>query len=486
MIGAVPMLLASAESTENRFYSNDFNINGDLSKITRDFNLYYDTPDKWENSLADITSDPSKYMTFANNRLERVHYQTEPKPWEGGNIPYRCMAYYTYKNQTFKDFTLTVDAHFERWGGYYNAITVGSMGDGLKSNGGFTLGFYSYDGSEIPGTPAGTGRLFVYLGAADDVAVNFNDWYVHDCAGRGIYDHKVGQEDYKITLSVFAGLATVKINDTVIFSDYEVGYLDGYVSLVNGLIGGSYYDNLQIEEMKDDGIERNADLIFNIKPMGEYTAISMNADTALKNINVFTDLRFDDKIFGYGGAVFDMLANEGAEITAADGVVSLPLSCTANGKIVTLYFKNPKQSTDFSSFVAANPQITLLNGRPVHASAQLAVAGDYHKDYQLNILDLIRCKKLGAEADSAVTSKNLAALRKVLLGVYETAEISPALLGKSALYLGDSIAYGAGDELGLSWAGRIAQKGITYENVAVSGWAVTPRNERKIANCYTA
>ena len=57
MIGAVPMLLASAESTENRFYSNDFNINGDLSKITRDFNLYYDTPDKWENSLADRVFD---------------------------------------------------------------------------------------------------------------------------------------------------------------------------------------------------------------------------------------------------------------------------------------------------------------------------------------------------------------------------------------------------------------------------------------------
>ena len=31
----------------------------------------------------------------------------------------------------------------------------------------------------------------------------------------------------------------------------------------------------------------------------------------------------------------------------------------------------------------------------------------------------------------------------------------------------------AKEMLGLAWAGRIAQKGMTYENVAVSGWAVT-------------
>ena len=53
-------------------YINSFDVDGDLSEITKDFNLYFDTKDFKTNSLVDITADPSKYMTFANNRLERV------------------------------------------------------------------------------------------------------------------------------------------------------------------------------------------------------------------------------------------------------------------------------------------------------------------------------------------------------------------------------------------------------------------------------
>ena len=449
-------------------YSNNFDVSGLNSIITKDFNLYYDTSDTAANSLANINTDPSKYITFANNRLERVRDESELYPWTDGNRPYWCMAYYTYKNQTFKDFTLTVDAYLPTWGSNYNAITVGSMGGGLKSNGGFTLGFYN--GTED--------ALTVYLGNAADVAVNFDDWYVHDCDGKLVYNHGKDQKDYKITLTVFGGMATVKINDVVLFEDFYVGYLDGYISLVNGLVAtgeSSYYDNLKIEAITDNGSERNADINLNVVPYSDYTAVSLITDTSLTHINTAMDLSFDNNNFEYAGTVIEtdnIHLNSNREIKSEGGNINFSLLCATNGKIATLYFKNINNTNDFSAFKIKNAKTTLLNGHLVNGEAKLTVKGDYSADKIINIIDLVKGKKLSVNNDNSVKSEDLVALRKVLLGACDKIELSP-LLGKSALYLGDSIAYGAGDALGLSWAGRIAQRGMVYENVAVSGWALT-------------
>ena len=457
-----------ARTEESGKYSNNFDVSGLNSIITKDFNLYYDTSDTAANSLTNINTDPSKYITFANNRLERVRDESELYPWTDGNRPYWCMAYYTYKNQVFKDFTLTVDAYLPTWGSNYNAITVGSMGGGLKSNGGFTLGFYN--GAED--------ALTVYLGNAADVAVNFDDWYVHDCDGKRVYNHGADQKDYKITLTVFGGMATVKINDVVLFEDFYVGYLDGYISLVNGLVAtgeSSYYDNLKIEAITDNGSERNADINLNVIPYSEYTAVSLITDTSLTHINTAMDLSFDNNNFEYAGTVIEadnIRLNSNREIKSEGGNVNLSLLCATNGKIATLYFKNINNTNDFSAFKIKNAKTTLLNGHPVNGEAKLTVKGDYSADKIINIIDLVKGKKLSANNDNSVKSEDLVALRKALLGTCDKIEISP-LLGKSALYLGDSIAYGAGDALGLSWAGRIAQRGMVYENVAVSGWALT-------------
>lgn len=93
--------------------------------------------------------------------------------------------------------------------------------------------------------------LTVYLGNAADVANNFNAWLVNDCAGKGTYAHENGNYNFQITLSVSGGRATVSIDGTTVLADIEVGEVSGYVSLVNGLASGSYYDNLQIEEIEN-------------------------------------------------------------------------------------------------------------------------------------------------------------------------------------------------------------------------------------------
>lgn len=370
------------------------------------------------------------------------------------------MAYYTYKNQTFKDFKLTVDANFNSYGSSYYAITVGGMGAGLKSNGGFTLGFQDYDG------------LQVYLGSAADVRINFDDWYIHGGAVKTI--DKTEDNKYNIELTVFGGLATVKINGTEVLKDIYVGYLDGYVSLVSGLTTGAYYDNLKIESISEDATERTAAIDFEVEPMGDITAVNMSLDSNVSYLNTLTDLAYDDTAFEYIGTRLEaahIKINKDSEVKADNGLVTIPLYCTVPGKVATFYFKNLNANKDYSGFSVYDPSVTLLNNYDVTATADIALLGDYNEDNSLSIADLVKAKKLSAEDAASVIATDITELRKVLLGM-NIDEISP-LLGKTSLYLGDSIAYGAGDSLGLSWAGRIAERGISYENVAVSGWAVT-------------
>ncbi len=224
---------------ENGRYSTNFNSSGDSSLITRDFNFYYDTGETAENSLTDITNDPSKYINLNKNRLERVFDAgTEKNPWENGNRPYWHMAYYTYKNQKFRDFYLTVDAYMPMWGTSYNAITVGEQGKGMKSNGGFTLGFRNESETATA----------VYLGSAADVKVNFDDWYIHDCAGKAVFNHEANNFEFKIELAVIGGKASVTINGTEVLSNIDVGSVDGFISMVNGISAGSYFDNFSVTD----------------------------------------------------------------------------------------------------------------------------------------------------------------------------------------------------------------------------------------------
>lgn len=245
--GSAPDPYVRSEDKTKGNYSNNFNDNK-LDTYKSDFNFYFDTTDKNINSLKNMTddSDLNKYMTVANGALERkINSGSEKEAWSDGNRPYWCMMYYTYKNQTFKDYKLTVDAHLSANGSSYHAITLGTLGGGFKSNGGYTLGFQSKDG-----------KLYTYLGTASDVGTNFDDWYIHDCANKSSVA-VAADDNYKISISVENGYATVLINGTAVYTNHKVSAIEGYVSLCNGLVTGSSYDNLVIEAIKPSSNIRN-------------------------------------------------------------------------------------------------------------------------------------------------------------------------------------------------------------------------------------
>ena len=240
LFSVIPMFSLSAESDDNSVtYTNDFNLNGDLNALKDDFNFYHDTIESKANTLADITNDSSlsSYVTVKNDTLERVfNSATEKNADSDGNRPYWCMMYYTYKKQIFKDFTLEVDAYYPISGNSFNAITIGTLGGGFKSNGGFTFGFRN----------EGKNLATVFLGTASEVQTYFDDWYIHD----SVNGHRVqitAPENFKYTIKIVVkdGLANVYINDEHVFKNRNVGQVAGYISLCNGIAATSYYDNLK-------------------------------------------------------------------------------------------------------------------------------------------------------------------------------------------------------------------------------------------------
>ena len=111
---------------------------------------------------------------------------------------------------------------------------MGTMGGGFKSNGGYTLGFqYRSEG------------LVVYIGTAADVMTNFDDHWIHDCASK-VTIPRAEDNIYNVGLTVKDSIATVYINGEAVISDYNVGDIEGYLSFCNGIVTGSYFDDIVI------------------------------------------------------------------------------------------------------------------------------------------------------------------------------------------------------------------------------------------------
>lgn len=233
-------------------YRNNFNETT-LTALKNDFNFYHDGKDSANNTLKLLESDAdiAKFFTADNGRLERIfNADAEKNAGQDGNRPYWCMTYATYKNQRFTDFELTTTAHLSGNGTSFHGITMGTMGGGFKSNGGYTLGFqYRSEG------------LVVYIGSAADVKTNFDDHWIHDCASK-VTIPRAEDNIYNVGLTVKDSIATVYINGEAVISDYNVGDIEGYLSFCNGIVTGSYFDDIvingsvkQTEFISDDGSE---------------------------------------------------------------------------------------------------------------------------------------------------------------------------------------------------------------------------------------
>lgn len=95
LLGIVPVYTLMAEpsyKTEtDEEYTNNFNVDGNLSLLAEDFSFWHDTKDSNQNSLKNLTSesDISGFLNISNNRLERVfNSSAELAAGSDGNRPY--------------------------------------------------------------------------------------------------------------------------------------------------------------------------------------------------------------------------------------------------------------------------------------------------------------------------------------------------------------------------------------------------------------
>lgn len=122
-----------------------------------------------------------------------------------------------------------------------------------------------------------------------------------------------------------------------------------------------------------------------------------------------------------------------------------------------------------------------------------SVIGDATGDGKLDIRDLVRLKKAGADDsvaiayqgdynhDYVINSQDLTNTRKSLLGIGKVE--TTVLTGKSALFLGDSVSFGEKDPGNFSWGGRIAaMNGMNAENQGRSGYALSNNNRAQIVS----
>lgn len=481
------------ENTYNRTeaegsYTNNFDVNGLNGILTEDFNIYHDTTSSTLNTLSLLngTDSLSTYFTSGNNRLERIFdANTEKQPWNSGNVPYWCMTYYTYKNQTFKDYTLTVDAYMPVWGSNYNAIALGEMGRGFKNNSGYTLGFYNNGGA------SGT-MVDVFLGTHSQVWNAFDDWYVHPLDGHTASVTRTEDFMYNITLSVTNGYADVIINGTTVFTDVYVGAIQGYVSLCNGICAGSYYDNLSI--IRNDNV---------VHVDADGTLVGMSVNT----LNEISEAGYDVKYIANGEEIsasistsyFNKATNgKNPYIAVADGVYYCDINDDTvidNNDLVDLR-KSLLEKIEENEQMNLNGDeeiniIDLVRMKKAFVSKQVELINNPARyNYMFSLADVLAVADDASDiiltpyiviGDSKITGSS--ATRTVSSGAF--AEIAtPETL--SALYLGDSISFGDKDDnRGTAWCGRIQEShGISGKNISVCGWYLASVGQSTIVSEY--
>lgn len=267
-------------------------------------------------------------------------------------------------------------------------------------------------------------------------------------------------ENGKVTASVDDLAVEMTVNLTGNFAGDKI-------SLYASSCAHGGFKKLTINQLEDTLQVENASLDYKAQSIGEYAAITLYTDTAYSNVQ--GELTYNAEKYEYVSAIYPVsnaMTNDNNQFVndAVAGTIAINVLANNDEEVVTLYFKTLDGSvaSDFTAFAVNGETMSIAGGNiPNNLTKAFSLEKDYHADKSINVLDLVAAKKL--------TTDDSADVREVLIG----SNVASPLIGKTALFLGDSIAKGAGDEMSLAWAGRLANYGVLSENVAQSGWCLT-------------
>lgn len=475
--------------------------NADLASLDQDFESYYYSNQYAIPVKADKVSDQwwttDAYDNKSYGEIHGAYRKNDLKVRHGIDKPNWTTTILTYKNNGVNatNFKASVGYHLN-WTAHgimvssnntipwdNNAVTGATNPTGVLayvSSNKEIMVFGAVNGETAVATGSGIGENKA-TGEFGKAALKLNNYSDTTEGWGGTIDKGV---TYNIVMEIVGSKLKVyvaELADQVLEVELNAGYQGGKVSAFSlgcnqGGITSFSYEDLEPETTA------NANVSFNTKVKGNYTYVTLVSDTDGKFAGNVT---FDATKREYVGAVNkELVFNRNiSAVLAEEGKVNLEAYGLRNNDAVTLVFT--ASSIDISD-IAYNPIFT-VGGVPAEVITSMSLLGDVNGDIRLDICDLVRYKKWQADNATDISDANfdinedgvkdaadIAYLRKTLLGA-NNAAIESSLIGKSGLFLGDSIAYGAGDSLRLSWGGRLRAYGLDSETVAVSGWALTPK-----------
>ncbi len=396
----------------------------------------------------------------------------------------------TLKDQQVRNFEASVQ-YLIHWTEY--GLIVAPEGEQATSQNGIKVdvdsdGRIRVNGAIDASTAAWSGSGSVDVRASHQVWGPSLDGYVSPDKSNA----ETNKTEYTLRVKVQDGVLTAWIKE---FEDagqltvkLTANYAGGSISLYsNGCNQGGFH-TFSFLELADTPAE-SATVTAQWEQLANGVAVTLSADQAYSKLS--GTIGFDSSKYTYAGERLypgTMTENEEGRVTAEGNTLTFTVTGNEPGKFATYLFKSTgSDKNDFGGFTLTSEISGVAAAKFYKAEAE-TVRGDVTGDNFVDVRDLVRLK-LYAKDSTSVTidqansdllgegnyteDENFTQLRKALLGI-GTVQFG-TLNGKTGLFLGDSIAYGANDGVpGTSWGGRLEDYyGMDNDVVAVSASTLT-------------
>ncbi len=275
---------------------------------------------------------------------------------------------------------------------------------------------------------------------------------------------KQNQTSYVLQVKVADGsvIASVKGCDGELSVKLASTYVGGAFSLFSTGCDQGGFIGCNVKKLEDTNpAEINASAVWELSD--NYVTVALSSDVAASKLE--GTITFDKTKYEY---VTELLTEDDLHYnvnkTASVDEQTLKFSVIGNhaGKLVTyLFHQITPGALDVNEF-----HLEVSNA----VSTTVLVRGDANNDKRVEAKDLVHyMRNTDIAQANMIEIENSSKMRQTLVGIGTEDYV---LAGKKALFLGDSIAYGANDaDKRSGWSGRMdALYGMNNKNVAVSGW----------------
>ena len=348
------------ERVEQRgIYSNNFDARDMTTALGDDFEIRYDHENWLSATPRKLTvSEADDYADLLDGQIVRINNASESST--DGMRPYWQQLYFYYKNQTFENFEFSVDLTSTHDG--FEMIHFAPAVDGSIYSSGFTLAT-KYDAFKT--------QYDLFLGNAAEATTDLDFFYIKQdsTAAHASVTGKGKTVNIKITFD--NGTAVAYIDGEKVLEKTGLEQIEYYPSVTLGYNLASdwqgSFDNFSIREY-DNVVSTEAD--------------ATGSKLILRSVK-------DVKEVGFKATSADGEIKVSTDYVSANARGKLPFKVAQDG----VYYADIDLDGEVGATDISSLKIMLLSGAD-------NTAADINGDTLVNILDLIKIKKLLTSADT--------------------------------------------------------------------------------------